>query len=59
MKTAKTLTLYNEEVVSHESILENGARFFEARVIITFKDEFGEYWECNKVIKCRVKKEKP
>lgn len=55
---AKTLHICNEEIVSHSSLLENGERSFEARVIIEFKDEDGNYYGCNKVIKCRVVKEK-
>jgi len=52
------LTLYEEQVVAHQQELTD-KRVVEARVILVYRDKYGHDWECNKVIKCRVKRVKP
>jgi hypothetical protein len=51
------LILYEEQVVAHQKELTD-KRVVEARVILVYRDKYGYDWECNKVIKCRVKRTK-
>jgi hypothetical protein len=51
-----TLKFDHEEIVCHAEEVDSKKPSLEARVIVTFEDENGHEWRCNKVIKLRLRK---
>lgn len=48
-----------DECLCHDTEIEDGRRTTEMRVIVRFEGSDGSVWECNKVIKCRLRRTKP
>ncbi len=56
MKKPRVLTFVSEEIVAHADSLQGTT--LEADVIIVFKDQDEKIWMCNKVVRCKLRKEK-
>ncbi len=53
------LVFRREEIINHFSTVPKSQPTTEARIILTFVDEQGMTWVCNKVVKCRLQPSVP